>query len=145
LVTEPNDPPRFLTRLDTAGQLSIWDEPIFDLYINCPADPSLPCSCDAEILALYAAAECNQLAGDKAVAEAQFLAVADSFLGSFVAKNPSAWRMVAGDLTDAGSGAVVGHMFVDWDQDAAVCGSAGKFYEGDGILDSVDPDPLVCQ
>ena len=49
------------------------------------------------------------------------------------------------DLTDAGSGAVVGHLFADWDQDAAVCGSAGKFYEGDGILDSVDPDPLVCQ
>jgi hypothetical protein len=145
LVTIPNDPPRFLTRLDTAGHFSILDDEIFGLYFNCPANPSLPCSCAPADLAFLGSSECTQLAGDKAVAEAQFLAEADSFLGAFVAKNPSAWRAVAGDLTDAGSGAVVGHLFADWDQDAAVCGSAGKFYQGDGILDSVDPDPLVCQ
>jgi hypothetical protein len=141
LVTEPADPPRFLTRLDTAGHLTFSDEEVAAFEISCPADPTQPCRCvEAGAEAFRGVAECTQLAGDRAKAEEILLENARSFLNAFVAENPSGWTALEGDQYS--SDEVAGFLTADWDRDAPTCGLSPLL--GDGVLDSLDPEPLVC-
>jgi hypothetical protein len=141
LVTEPADPPRFVTRLDTAGHITFSDEEVVAFEITCPADPTQPCSCvDAATEASRGVAECTQLAGDRAKAEKILLENARSFLNTFVAENPSGWTTLEGD--QYASEEIAGFLTADWDRDAPACGLSPLL--GDGVLDSLDPEPLVC-
>jgi len=85
-------------------------------------------------------AECTQLAGDRAKAEEILLENALSFLNAFVAENPSGWTALEGEQYV--SGEVTGFLTADWDRDAPACGLSPLL--GDGVLDSLDPEPLVC-
>jgi hypothetical protein len=141
LVSEPADPPRFLTRLDTAGHVTFSDEEVAAFQISCPDDPTQPCRCvDAASEASLGVAECTQLAGDRAKAEEILLENALSFLNAFVAENPSGWTALEGD--QYASGEISGFLTADWDRDALACGVSPLL--GDGVLDSLDPEPLVC-
>jgi hypothetical protein len=141
LVTEPADPPRFLTRLDTAGHVTFADEEVAAFQISCPADPTQPCHCINEAIeATLGVVECTQLAGDRAKAEEILLENALSFLNAFVADNPSGWTALEGE--QYASGEVAGFLTADWDRDALACGLSPLL--GDGVLDSLDPEPLVC-
>jgi hypothetical protein len=85
-------------------------------------------------------AECTQLAGDRAKAEEILLENARSFLNAFVAENSSGWTTLEGD--QYASSEVTGFLTTDWDRDAPACGFSPLL--GDGVLDSLDPEPLVC-
>ena len=141
LVSEPADPPRFLTRLDTAGHMTFADEEVAAFSISCPADSTQRCSCvDAANEADFGVVECTQLAGDRAKAEEILLENARSFLNAFVAGNASGWTALEGDQYAAGE--VAGFLTADWDRDAPECGLSPLL--GDGVLDSLDPEPLAC-
>jgi hypothetical protein len=141
LVTEPANPPRFLARLDTAGHLAFDDEEVTASYISCPADPTQACHCVGAVnQAIFEVAECTQLAGDRAKAEEILLDNARSFLNAFVAENLSGWTSLEGD--QYASGDVAGFLNTDWDRDAPACGLS--LLLGDGVLDSLDPEPLLC-
>jgi hypothetical protein len=147
LVTQPDDPPRFLLRLDTAGHGTFIDKYSMDFNITCPADPTLPCSCVNDFVSSYfGPAECGQLSGDRAPAEELIFANAQSFFGAFLQGNPSAWQVASGDQTLGSPATVTGHLFADWDRDAsdAACEVPAGDLLGDGVLDSVDNCTLVC-
>jgi hypothetical protein len=121
--------------------MTFADEEVAAFSISCPADPTQPCSCvDATNEADFGVAECTQLAGDRAKAEEILLENALSFLNAFVADNPSGWTALEGD--QYASDEVAGFLTADWDRDAPACGLSPLL--GDGVLDSLDPEPLVC-
>jgi hypothetical protein len=135
------DAPELETRLDTAGHVTFADAELAASQISCPADPTQPCHClDASDEAYLGVAECTQLAGDRAKAEEILLENARSFLNAFVADNPSGWTALEGD--QYASEEVAGFLTADWDRDAPACGLSPLL--GDGVLDSLDPEPLVC-
>ena len=121
--------------------MTFSDEEVAAFQISCPDDPTQPCHClGAATEASLGVAECTQLAGDRAKAEEILLENALSFLNAFVAENPSGWTALEGEQYV--SGEVTGFLTADWDRDAPACGLSPLL--GDGVLDSLDPEPLVC-
>jgi len=141
LVEDPSVPPRFLLVLDDVGHLQWIDDNSFEATIACDDEA---CTCPDPNNQLVFGVECTQPADAREKANTLSLEGARSFFGAFVAGNPGAWDLEAGDQFYEGE--VIGSLEADWDRDAADpdCPGDPDDLRGDGVLDSLDDDPEHC-